>query len=79
MRFSTCLSALAIAVGVSAKTGTASGRSLQHVGMKDRVHKNVAREPVSPSQHKPRAASSSRYYTNSTASKYDAIDPTYLS
>lgn len=69
MRFSTCLSALAIAAGVvSAKTGTASGRSLQHVGMKDRVHKNVVREPVAPPQHKPRAASSSQYYTNSTAS-----------
>ncbi|CAG8949818.1 hypothetical protein HYFRA_00004142 [Hymenoscyphus fraxineus] len=69
MRFSTCVSALAIAASVVSVRTTASGRSLQHVGRQDREHKHVAREPVSTPQHKARSAYSSQYYTNST-SKY---------
>ncbi|KAH6674188.1 Alpha/Beta hydrolase protein [Halenospora varia] len=67
MRFSTCISALAIASGV-ATAAHHSGRSLKHVGMKDKPRQHARREPQMQPE-KPRRATSSQYLTNST-SKY---------
>ncbi|PQE04801.1 carboxypeptidase cpdS protein [Rutstroemia sp. NJR-2017a BBW] len=66
MRFSTCVSALAIA-GSIVEAAQSSGRSLQHVGKKDkRAPKPVEALPKTRQSRSKRAVNS-QYLTNSTA------------
>ena len=69
MRFSTVVSTLAIAGGIADAT-LHSGRSLRHVGKKDKpIHKARDTAPRREQKHEKRDASFP-YLTNSTASKY---------
>ncbi|TVY21483.1 putative serine carboxypeptidase [Lachnellula arida] len=65
MRFSTCLSALAIAAGL-VSAAHHSGRSLKHVGKADKPRNHVKRQPQGQQQTR---RDTSRYLTNSS-SKY---------
>jgi carboxypeptidase D len=66
MRFSTCVSALAIAAGV-ASAAHHSGRSLKHVGKADKPRNHARREQPQGQQQTRR--STDQYLTNSTSSK----------
>lgn len=71
MRFSTCVSALAIAAGVAS---AAHHRSLQHVGKADRPRPDHARRQQ-PQGQKETRSSAFPYLTNSTSSKFSSLNP----
>jgi hypothetical protein len=72
MRFSSCITALAIGAGI-ASSAHHSARSLQHVGKRDLPYKSYKRE--TPRQIQQRS-DSFQYLTNTTASKF-LMAPTF--
>jgi carboxypeptidase D len=67
MRFSTYVSALAVAIGVVSAAGH-SGRSLKHVGLQDKARPQARKQPLPPKSSFNRR-DTSQYLTNSTTSK----------
>jgi hypothetical protein len=75
MRFSTCASALAIAIGLSSAAGHSS-RSLKHVGKEDKVRSQARNQPLPPISSFNRR-DQSQYLTNTTQSEF-SLDTKFL-